>query len=103
MARIPIQLNEGELVDLLSTRVSASDIADNTARWQARLMLHVGELLEICREVADAQCVYSGRGAYTLSVSQHTRRKAREILRQLERRTERQALEELSPIDVKSV
>jgi hypothetical protein len=103
MARIPIEINEGELVEVLSARVSATHMADNTSRWQARLMLHVGELLEGCREVADAQCIYSGRGGHTLTVSQNTRRKAREILRQLERRTDRQALEDLPPITVRSV
>jgi hypothetical protein len=100
MARIPIQINEGELVDLLAARISATDMADNTARWQARLMLHVGELLEICREAADAQCIYSGHGGYTLTISPQTRRKAREILRQLERRTDKQLLENLPPINV---
>ena len=103
MAKMPIQINEGELVDLLAARLSATDMADNTARWQARLMLHVGELLEICREAAEAQCIFSGHGGYTLTISHHTRRKAREILRQLERRTERQALENLPAINVTSV
>src|SRR5437667_3281634 len=88
--KIPIHIDEGELVDLLSSQLKTADVGDNTCRWQARLMLHVGDLLEICREVADAPCVYSGRGGYVVSISQQTRRRAKDILQQLERRNERQ-------------
>jgi hypothetical protein len=99
MSKIPVKLEESDLVDLLTARVSASDAAEDTARWQARLMLHVGDLLAICRQVAAAPCVFAGHGSYVVSVPQHTRRKAREILQQLERRTERQPSEDL-PIHV---
>ena len=51
--KIPINISEGELVDLLSAQLKTADAGDDTCRWQARLMLHVGDLLEICREVAD--------------------------------------------------
>ena len=55
--KIPIRIDEGELVDLLASQLKTADVGDNTCRWQARLMLHVGELLEICRQVADAPCI----------------------------------------------
>lgn len=100
--KIPIHIDEGELVDLLSSQLKTADLGDNTCRWQARLMLHVGELLEICRQVADAPCVFSGRGGYVVSINQQTRRRAKEILQQLERRSERQHSENL-PITLTSV
>jgi len=99
--KIPIHINEGDLVDLLSSQLKTADVGDDTCRWQARLMLHVGDLLEVCREVADAPCVYSGRGGYVVSIRQQTRRKAKDILQQLERRSERQTSE--NPITLTSV
>ena len=99
--KIPIHIDEGELMDLLSSQLKTADVGDNTCRWQARLMLHVGELLEICRQVADAPCIYSGRGGYVVSISQQTRRRAKDILQQVERRSERQNSE--NPITLTSI
>jgi len=99
--KIPIHISEGDLVDLLSSQLKTADVGDDTCRWQARLMLHVGDLLEVCREVADAPCVYSGRGGYVVSIRQQTRRRAKDILQQLERRSERQTSE--NPITLTSV
>src|SRR2546421_5085882 len=101
LMKIPIHIDEGERVDLLSSELKTVDVGDNPCRWQARLMLHVGELLEICRQVADAPCIYSGRGGYVVSISQQTRRRAKDILQQVERRSERQNSQ--NPITLTSV
>jgi hypothetical protein len=87
MGQIPFQISESELADLLASAARADVATENAARWQARLMLHVGELLDICRETAEAKCLYFGQSHHVLSISQDTRRRARALLQQVERRS----------------
>ena len=87
MGHIPFQISEIELAGLLASAAKADVATDNAARWQARLMLHVGELLDICREAAEAKCLYFGQGHHVLSISQDTRRRARALLQEVERRS----------------
>jgi hypothetical protein len=88
MGRVPFQISESELAGLLSSAAGAGgNTTENAAQWQARLMLYAGELLDICREAAEAKCLYFGNGHYLLSINQDTRRRARALLQQLERRS----------------